>query len=83
MNLTWKRHAKDAKEQDELRAALTGNHLLFSTLKSILEEKIHDCTTRRVATKRFATSSWSHEQADCNAEERTLKMVIDLLPKEK
>lgn len=69
--------AKLSKE--EMDAVLAASNRGFSVLKSILESKLAQCHKARSDVGGYDSPSWAYKQADLNGEERSLRMILDLL----
>jgi len=83
MNLKWLKHIEDKKEREDFKLRLKANRDIFVVLKNILQSDLDNTINARRSIKSYATQSWSEYQADCNAAERTLQDLINLLPLEK
>jgi len=82
MNLKWLKHIPDRKEKGEFKKHLLANKELFTVLRNILQTDLDNTISSRRSVKSFVTQAWSEYQADCNATERTLQEIINLLPLE-
>ena len=82
MNLKWLKHIKDKEEREDFKTRLLANRELFIVLKGILQSDLDKTINSRRSIKSYLTQPWSEYQADCNATERTLQEIINLLPLE-
>lgn len=78
-NTRWTRHIKDPEERERFKAYLKENKEIFDTLTHILQEDLDICASERKKRKAYFMPAWSEYQADCNATERTLQQVINLI----
>lgn len=82
LSTLWTKHITDEKERAQFRETVQHSTLVLGRLRKILEDKIEDAEAYRLSKDRYNLKAWSYHQADCNGVIRTLKEVVDLLPKE-
>lgn len=78
-NTRWTKHIQDKEEKEKFKSYLRENRLILETLSQILEEDLRVCVSERKKRKAYYMPAWSEYQADCNATERTLQQIIELL----
>jgi hypothetical protein len=80
MKRFWYDHCKTPAAKKEFNERLAYTQDMFLILKDRLKKDLNTAQTSRRSIKSYATQSYSAYQADCNATERTLLEIIDLLP---
>jgi hypothetical protein len=80
MKRFWFDHCKTPQAKDEFKERLAYTQDMFLLLKGKLEKDLKTAQTSRRSLKSYMTQNYSEYQADCNATERTILELIDLLP---
>lgn len=80
MKRFWIEHCKTPQAKEEFKERLAYTQDMFLILKARLEESLETTCKARRSVGSTEMHNYSEFQADCNARERTLLEVIDLLP---
>lgn len=77
----WTAGVKTAQEKQERKAQVRSTKPILDILKKMLEKDLDSSKKKMESTDNFNSPNWEYLMADYLAEQRTLRKVIDLLPK--
>jgi len=79
----WLKHLPDASAKKQYQERLTLMQDVWVVLKDILQEDLDALEKDGMKKDHYYMPAWSEYQADRNGSKRTLRKIIDLLPKVK
>jgi len=79
----WLKHLPDAATKAEYQNRLHHMHDVWNVLKDILQEDLDALERDGMKKDHYYMPAWSEYQADRNGSKRTLRKIIELLPKVK
>jgi len=82
MRRSWTDHLKTKKEKDEFKKRVAYSSDVLDRLRAILEKDLAASIKEAAKEENYSLPSWSCYQADKLGEQRTLRKVIDILPKQ-
>lgn len=82
MNIKWFKRVKDKSDKERFRKLCLSQIEVFQVLREILEEELEASQKDACKKEHYFMPAWSEYQADKKGEQRILRKVIDLLPKE-
>jgi len=82
MNIKWFKKYKDKEKKEEFKRKVLSQLEVFQTLREILEDELEASLKDSCKKEHYFMPAWSEYQADKRGEQRILRKVIDLLPKD-
>lgn len=65
--------------KEELEAVLRSSNKGMAILKKILEDRLDATAKERSSKQGYDSPAWAYHQADLNGQERTLRMILDII----
>jgi hypothetical protein len=80
-SVLWQKAKIPGRElsKDELEAVLLSSSKGFSVLREILKDRLAAVVKERASKEGYDSPAWPYFQADCNARERELRQLLDIL----
>ncbi len=80
MDTKWASHlSKKPIEQEEFKNYIKASIPVLNRLREILTKDLEQSSREQKKVDHFDTPNWELRQVDCNATQRTLEKIINLL----